>query len=474
MATNAKGNVKHLVVDSAGFIRNIELLTLGERIYTIKEVVQEIRDAATRQRLSVLPYELIFRQPSTEAIKAVTDFAKLTGDFKVLSAVDLKVLALTYQLEKEFCGIEHLKTKPTQQVQISKGQNLHKIPGFYTEKNDPSAPSNNDAEMSESQAAEGDGEGDDDDPVGSDSGKTLEDEIEEISTLPGCSISEQQQQLGLSSTAGNVTEVSRNLPQDSVRSSSTSGKSLQVIPPNQQAAVAPEAMDVQEVNNQADDLGEDEGFVEEDEEGWITPENIRAIQDEMGHNRLDASPANVEVGCLTTDFSMQNVLIQMGLHVVSVDGMLIREARSYVLKCHACFRVTHQLQKVFCPWCGNKTLKRVTMTIDENGVTHYNMSNRKRPFNIRGKKHPLPLPQGGRFADNPVLVEDQPGGQRRLPSKRDKVDAMDPDFVARSSPFSSHDINSRAVQHGFHVKERNWNRRNPNEVVKNSRRSKKK
>lgn len=70
MATNAKGNVKHLVVDSAGFIKNIELLTLGERIYTIKEVVQEIRDAATRQRLSVLPYELIFRQPSTEAIKA--------------------------------------------------------------------------------------------------------------------------------------------------------------------------------------------------------------------------------------------------------------------------------------------------------------------------------------------------------------------------------------------------------------------
>lgn len=64
-------------------------------------------------------------------------------------------------------------------------------------------------------------------------------------------------------------------------------------------------MDVQEMNNQADDLGDDEGFVEEDEEGWITPENIQAIQDEMGHNRLDALPANVEVGCLTTDFSMQ-------------------------------------------------------------------------------------------------------------------------------------------------------------------------
>ena len=34
----------------------------------------------------------------------------------------------------------------------------------------------------------------------------------------------------------------------------------------------------------------------------------------------------------------QNVLIQMGLHVISLDGMLIREVRSYVLKCYACFR----------------------------------------------------------------------------------------------------------------------------------------
>jgi len=63
-------------------------------------------------------------------------------------------------------------------------------------------------------------------------------------------------------------------------------------------------MDVQEVNNRADDA-DDEGFVEEDEEGWITPENIQAIRDEMGETDLDAVPADVEVGCITTDFAMQ-------------------------------------------------------------------------------------------------------------------------------------------------------------------------
>lgn len=64
-------------------------------------------------------------------------------------------------------------------------------------------------------------------------------------------------------------------------------------------------MDVQDMDNRQDDLGDDEGFVEEDEDGWITPQNIQAIRDEMGDTGTDAVPADVEVGCLTTDFAMQ-------------------------------------------------------------------------------------------------------------------------------------------------------------------------
>ena len=47
---------------------------------------------------------------------SVTEFAKLTGDFRSLSAVDVKVMALTYHLEKEHCGIENIRTQPTRQV----------------------------------------------------------------------------------------------------------------------------------------------------------------------------------------------------------------------------------------------------------------------------------------------------------------------------------------------------------------------
>jgi len=47
----------------------------------------------------------------------------------------------------------------------------------------------------------------------------------------------------------------------------------------------------------------------------------------------------VKTACVTTDFSMQNVMMQMGLSVVSVDGMLIRAAKQWVLRCMACFKV---------------------------------------------------------------------------------------------------------------------------------------
>lgn len=43
---------------------------IGDNIITVPEVVSEIRDKATRERLQVLPYDLHFKQPQPEAIKA--------------------------------------------------------------------------------------------------------------------------------------------------------------------------------------------------------------------------------------------------------------------------------------------------------------------------------------------------------------------------------------------------------------------
>lgn len=47
---------------------------------------------------------------------AVSDFAKKSGDYHNLSATDLKLLALTYELEVKENGESHLRTEPLQKI----------------------------------------------------------------------------------------------------------------------------------------------------------------------------------------------------------------------------------------------------------------------------------------------------------------------------------------------------------------------
>lgn len=50
---------------------------------------------------------------------AVTEFAKKTGDFTVLSATDIKVMALTLKMEKQYAGsLEHLNKEPQTDVSV--------------------------------------------------------------------------------------------------------------------------------------------------------------------------------------------------------------------------------------------------------------------------------------------------------------------------------------------------------------------
>jgi RNA-binding protein NOB1 len=84
----------------------------------------------------------------------------------------------------------------------------------------------------------------------------------------------------------------------------------------------------------------------DDGEGeWITPSNVslhksRALDllpeaDSKGKRKADQV---IDAGCMTADFAMQNVLLQMGLNLVGVEGKRIEKVKSWVLRCHACFK----------------------------------------------------------------------------------------------------------------------------------------
>lgn len=80
---------------------------------------------------------------------------------------------------------------------------------------------------------------------------------------------------------------------------------------------------------------------EDDGEGeWITAANVALHKSKTLQLIPAQGGANQKVvtGCMTTDFAMQNLLLHMGLSLVGVDGKKIYKVKTWVLRCHACFK----------------------------------------------------------------------------------------------------------------------------------------
>ena len=212
-----------------------------------------------------------------------------------------------------------------------------------------------------------------------------------------------------------------------------------------------------------------------DDVGWITPSNVEKVKSALGKaNGLEA--ASVSVGCVTTDFAMQNVMLQMGLSVISVDGMLIRRVKTFAFMCSACHRISHETHRQFCRACGQPTLFKITVKTDENGEIKYLMPRFKKT-NIRGTVYPLPTMKMGRV-DNIVLTEDSKELHRSQRSKK-SLDVFSDEFIAGDSPFKGTDRNITAKK-GIGMNTRNYGvqigmgRRNPNAAKRKTGNKKKK
>jgi len=119
-----------LVVDSGPIIRMTGLTALRDKAqlyYTVPAVLQEIRDAKARQHMGSLPFELITREASPEGVQAMVNFSRQTGDYQSLSSVDLQVLGLLYDLEREGCSgdMSHIRKTPKRTVGVGKIEALN-------------------------------------------------------------------------------------------------------------------------------------------------------------------------------------------------------------------------------------------------------------------------------------------------------------------------------------------------------------
>lgn len=417
-------NIKHLVVDTTAFIKAESLQEIAENLYTIQEVIDEITNERQRKKLMVLPYDLIVKDVFLENIKFITEFSQKTGDYRSLSAVDIKVMALTYQMEKEKLGTAHLKTAPTTQKTV-------KVTGVKSQQQNNSE----EKEISEENTC----------VAIIDSNNTI---IKEpTANLENTSSTDNSLKKETKLYLNSKTELSTDENTDNGNVSDDEDIIEQIKNINLKDEQVDELM--VKVSDE-----EEESASEEDSESdggeWITPGNITSKKQEMESGVFEEKA--VEVACMTSDFAMQNVLKQIGLNVTAVDGRVIKQLRTFIFRCTTCFKTTSVMTKLFCPKCGHSTLRKVAVSIDNEGNQHIHINGRK-PLTGKGKKFSLPTPRGGKDFQYPVLTEDQHIRQRYATKLgRSKTNALDPDYTAGFSPFAMRDLNSRSAVLGVRAK----------------------
>ena len=415
----SKGAILHLVLDAAPIISHAALPTVSEAYYTTPAVIAELKDASARERLDLLRLasepRFVVRSPRTESLAFVKAFATKTGDAGVLSRQDLEILALTYELECELNGGDwRLRREPGQK--------------------------------------------------GIRGGPPVQEGASEVGDVQA-GVEKMTVATQTDRPADDVARVAVQADEDDVVT-----QSAQPATATSQPAGASDTADsgVQDEFGDADNNAHVDGAEEEDEEeddddGWITPANInRHKQKQEDVSTVEKEERVMKVACATHDFAMQNVLLQVGLNLVSQDGKRISTVKTWVLRCYACFKTTRTMSAKFCPSCGGATLLRTSVSTDAKGQTKLHLK-RNFQYKTRGTVYDIPAQKSGtsnmKGRDNLILRADQREVQKleKREKYRKEVDLLDQDTLPSILSGNRKDHGQFDLQVGF-------GRRNPNAV----------
>lgn len=402
--------VHTIVLDAGPLLKNVPplstLLAQSEELVTTPAVVGEIRDPAARSRVETLylPF-LKQRAPSAKSVQIISEFARKTGDRAVLSKVDIEVLALAYEIECERNGGDW---------------RLRSVPG---QKGVNGKPPVKDVESSP---------------------ETENTTTEQLGNV----VATEETQAEAPTDTADISSVTEDLARaaiDEYTKSSDDASPEDSIPNvDNTAADAPEEVLDEDIQEEDEEDGEDSDGGGE----WITPSNIKKKQarDEAKGVSTTPEPKVMQVATMTTDFACQNVLLQMNLNLLSTTTLQkIRHLRTFVKRCHACFSITKEMNKQFCPRCGKDTLTRVSCSTDANGQFKLHLK-KNMQWNNRGNVYSVPKPvhgtsngkwkggggKGG-WGTDLILAEDQKEYVRAVTNEqrqaRRERDLMDEDYL---------------------------------------------
>jgi len=420
---NSTKPVCTLIIDTGAIIKNdpsvSSLLAKAENLVTVPAIISEIKDVTTRSRVeSTLQPFLTLRSPRADSIKFVTDFARKTGDLAVLSTPDIQIIALAYEIECERNGGDwRLRKVPGQ-------KGLNGAPPVRSETSEsPIDSSNGGAHPFNTSKM--------DDSNHQDASQTQSSNTEGCSAeLPNSALVESSSKVASESEAG-----SDDLPN---RFSSVRFDGGEMNAPEEDS---PSADLAQSYSNNPSSSQEESGS---ESDGWITPSNLkkRQAQDATSSTIQSPEPSKMQVGILTTDFAMQNVILQINLNLLSPTLTRVKHLKTFVLRCHACFQVTKDMSKQFCPKCGQPTLTRVSCSTNSNGEFKLHLK-KNMQWNTRGDRYSIPKPVhgsangkmkgGGKkgWGNELLLSEDQKEYERAVKSdkKQKERNLMDEDYL---------------------------------------------
>ncbi|KAK7061974.1 20S-pre-rRNA D-site endonuclease NOB1 [Favolaschia claudopus] len=405
---------KNLVLDAGPLLSLSPLRGLAETYLTVPQVLAELKDKRAREHFERLGLSAGVKvevvSPDAASLAAVIAGAKKTGDYAVLSHPDLCVLALTYSLherEKAAAAATHTGNESVKDTEES-------VPaGEQSEA--PSAANAPDAPVEGIPEASVDK----DEPRLNDESVEA-DEVEDDAQIP----------LNGEESEG---EEDQDADSDPVDEQDLEPLDVELLPldcdndPSSTAdTINPDSMPHDAESDSPEPIFDDPSDSDDGEGEWITPGNVglhksRALDllPDSGPNKKGKQKEDDEVigaGCMTADFAMQNVLLQMGLNLVGVEGKRIQKVKSWVLRCHACFKICKDPTKKFCPSCGNPTLLRASVTVsapnadsDAPAMQVHLKSNFQ--YRTRGTKYSIPAPKPGSAktgtGEGLILREDQ-------------------------------------------------------------------
>ena len=329
---NLNDNRKFYVLDTSFFIKIRPLDLLEDNIYICTQyIINEIRDKNAREYYNMKKSFIKIVNPSKESMKHVSQFAKKSNDLSYLSIADLSVIALAYETICKLGKDNLLNKEPLNYTIIDKDKIDMEIRKKEKEK---------ERELM----------------------KKLEEEEEEDFN--------EENNINTNSNQNNENNNENNNNENNENNIENNNN-------NEYENNNNENNNNNEYENTWNENGDDD-----DEGDWITPENLKTklseitgiidkkIEKENNKNNKNKNEENKNeennknennnkniinnVFIYSTDYTLQNVSLKMGIPVIGFDGFQIKKIKNYIYKCTICENFIFDTSKKFCDLCGSQ------------------------------------------------------------------------------------------------------------------------